>query len=162
MKRLLVVLLAAVTLLATASLAASDPINEVAPLSACPAKGSQLFCAHNYVRHLYAIARLHKNALLYTAAKLKAQRMVACGQFTHTPCGDSFTLVFQQAGYAYRTAGENAALGYTGVRAVMAAWLASAGHRANILNATFCDYGANSAFKLNGQRLWVVDFGCQA
>lgn len=45
------------------------------------------------------------------------------------------------AGYIYSSAGENIAWGYPNPAAVMAAWMASSGHRANILSSTFREMG---------------------
>ena len=45
------------------------------------------------------------------------------------------------AGYVWRTWGENIAAGQTSVNQVMAGWLASPGHCANLLNPNFRDIG---------------------
>jgi uncharacterized protein YkwD len=44
-------------------------------------------------------------------------------------------------GYVYSWAGENVAAGYTTPAAVMAGWMASKTHKANILNANFTEIG---------------------
>ena len=57
-------------------------------------------------------------------------------QFSHTPCGADFTASVRRAGYRYRRFGENLFAGPWGrvtARDVVAAWLKSPGHRANIL-----------------------------
>ncbi len=46
-----------------------------------------------------------------------------------------------QSGYAYIAAGENLAKDYSDDGAVLSAWMASEGHRANILNAAYQDIG---------------------
>ncbi len=66
--------------------------------------------------------------------------------------------------YTFSTAGENIAAGYTTPENVMAGWMASDGHRANILNPNFRElgvgyyYGANQSFS----HYWVQDFGARA
>lgn len=66
--------------------------------------------------------------------------------------------------YTYSTAGENIAAGYTTPENVMAGWMASDGHRANILNPNFRElgvgyyYGANQSYS----HYWVQDFGARA
>lgn len=45
------------------------------------------------------------------------------------------------AGYIWNAAGENVAAGYTDPAAVMAGWMASAGHRANILSTSYRELG---------------------
>jgi uncharacterized protein YkwD len=58
-----------------------------------------------------------------------------------------------RAGYIWRTYGENVAAGYTTPESVVAGWMQSDGHRANILNPAFRDigvgyaYGASSTYK---------------
>ena len=47
----------------------------------------------------------------------------------------------QEAGYQASTAGENVAAGYRSIEAVMEGWLESAGHCANIMNASYRDVG---------------------
>ena len=44
-------------------------------------------------------------------------------------------------GLAYRTAGENIAMGYPTPEAVVDGWMNSEGHRANILNPSFTVIG---------------------
>ena len=66
--------------------------------------------------------------------------------------------------YTFSTAGENIAAGHTTPENVMAAWMASDGHRANILNPNFRElgvgyyYGDNQSFS----HYWVQDFGARA
>ena len=63
----------------------------------------------------------------------------------------------------YMSAGENVAAGQTSAAEVMASWMASPGHRSNILSPDFCEIGigyvqnASSRF----QHYWVQDFGKQ-
>jgi len=45
------------------------------------------------------------------------------------------------AGYSYSSAAENIAWGYTSPESVIAGWMASSGHRANILSSTFREMG---------------------
>ena len=44
-------------------------------------------------------------------------------------------------GISYRAAGENIAMGYHTPEVVVAAWMASPGHRANFLNASYTKIG---------------------
>ncbi|MCB5168587.1 CAP domain-containing protein [Streptomyces bambusae] len=55
-------------------------------------------------------------------------------------------------------AAENIARGQTGAKAVMAAWLESPGHRANILNCEFRTLGVGAHFAAGGP-WWTQDFG---
>lgn len=79
-------------------------------------------------RTLAAIATAHNTAMAHDDF------------FDHTdPAGHSPFDRLSAAGYRYRLAAENIAAGPTTAAAVVAGWLASPGHRANILN---CDLRA--------------------
>jgi uncharacterized protein YkwD len=64
----------------------------------------------------------------------------------------------RDAGYDYRTAGENIARGQTDAAAVMTAWMDSPGHRQNILNCDFEDLGVGYV-EGSGGPWWVQNFG---
>lgn len=66
--------------------------------------------------------------------------------------------------YSFSTAGENIAAGYTTPESVMAAWMASSGHRANILNPNFREIGVWYYFGDNQsyRHYWVQDFGARS
>ncbi len=65
------------------------------------------------------------------------------------------------AGYNYRTVGENIAAGYTSVNDVMAGWLASQSHCANIMEPIFVDMAVSC--KINPastyQYYWTMTLG---
>jgi len=62
--------------------------------------------------------------------------------FSHTrPDGRYFSTVFAEHGITYRYSGENIAWGQRSPEEVVTAWMNSAGHRANILNANFKELG---------------------
>jgi hypothetical protein len=71
------------------------------------------------------------------------------------------------AGYAYSTAAENIAAGYATPAEVVAAWMNSAGHRANILGASSRELGVGYAYEADDvypgpygyHHYWVQDFG---
>jgi uncharacterized protein YkwD len=44
-------------------------------------------------------------------------------------------------GYAWSSVGENIAAGYSGVDSVMAGWMASDGHCANLMNPDYTEVG---------------------
>jgi uncharacterized protein YkwD len=62
----------------------------------------------------------------------------------------------------WNTLSENVAAGYSTPASVMAAWMASDGHRANILRAASCEFGVGY-YEGGGDywRYWVQDFGCR-
>jgi uncharacterized protein YkwD len=70
---------------------------------------------------------------------------------------NSLTTVLSACG-GTTTAGENIARGYTSVSAVTAGWMASAGHKANILNPSFKSISVGVAQASNGTYYWVENF----
>lgn len=131
---------------------------ELAPTSSCrPGSPTELRCLHNYARKVNGLPLLQPVTTLYRAAAIKADRIIECGQFTHSPCGDPWTLAFDEAGYQGGSRGENLAGGYPTIRHTFAGWLNSPGHRGNILNASFRHYG--SGYRPSFPRLWVVALG---
>jgi uncharacterized protein YkwD len=89
-----------------------------------------------------AVASLAWNAALTQAALVHSEDMVAGNFFSHTGSdGSNAGQRASAAGYTWRTWGENIAVGQVGVDAVVAAWMDSPGHCANVMNARFEDIG---------------------
>ena len=66
------------------------------------------------------------------------------------------------AGYDnWMTFGENIAYGYDSAAAVMAAWMNSPGHRANILNPNFTELGVGVVANAAGYLYWTQVFGAR-
>ncbi len=96
----------------------------------------------NSARAQNGLAPLASNSQLVQAAALKAQDMLAKDYFAHTsPQGLNSWHWFKQAGYNYKTAGENLAIDFSDSNAVFSAWMASPSHRANILDPDFTEIG---------------------
>ena len=122
-------------------------------------------CLVNATRRGAGLPELATNPKLGRAAQLKGQRIQACGTFSHTPCGAPFTAAFRAAGW-HGTMAENIAFGQAAQgtpRAILNAWLASPGHRANLLNRAYRVHGlAVRSATLPGigtVRLWIHTFG---
>lgn len=65
-----------------------------------------------------------------------------------------------RAGYQPRLTGENIAFGPESAEEVVAGWLASPGHCANIMDARFRDIGVSFSTGRDRRRIyWVQDFG---
>jgi uncharacterized YkwD family protein len=100
------------------------------------------------------------NATLVGVARAHSADMAARGYFSHTdPEGRSPFDRMRAAGYAGRAMGENIAAGYTTPAAVMAAWMNSSGHRANILNCRFAEIGVGYAAGGSFRHYWTQNFG---
>ena len=96
----------------------------------------------------YAAApALRLNTLLTNAAQLHSQDMASKNFFSHTGSNGSspFTRITAQ-GYRWSTAGENIAAGYGTAQTVVAGWLTSPGHCANIMNPRFKELGVGYAY----------------
>src|SRR5262249_25189028 len=111
--------------------------------------------------------RLVPRLALQHAAVLKGERVAACGQFSHTPCGTAVTAAVQASGYRYATFGENLFAGGWGrvsARDVVRASPQSPRHRATLLDPRFRDVGG-AAVRANGLLggsdavVWTATFG---
>lgn len=118
-----------------------------------------LIQAHNGHRAGLALDALTQNAALSQAAGRHCAWMADTGTVSHTGEGGSSVLDrAQQAGYSGGV-GENLAAGQESVAAVMAGWLGSAGHKANIEDPAFVDIGVAIAERDAGGYYWCVVFG---
>jgi uncharacterized protein YkwD len=119
----------------------------VHPAAAAP-QDSASFAARvleltNIERQNAGLAPLAMNSQLTDAAQNYSEVLASTGCFEHT-CGPVPNFVDRdvQAGYTGWTAlGENIAAGFTTPEAVVAGWMASPGHRANILSPKFTEIG---------------------
>jgi len=101
---------------------------------------------------------------LATAARDHSEDMGLQGYFSHTSLdGRTVPDRITATGYFYNTYGENIAGGQSTPEDVIDAWMASSGHRANILNPNFCDIGVGYAYVANSpyRHYWTQDFGRQ-
>jgi uncharacterized protein YkwD len=71
--------------------------------------------------------------------------------------GRTFDQRIAEQGVRYRRAGENIAAGEASAAEVIGAWMASAGHRANILNPEYSRIGVGYA-PCDGGHLWTQVF----
>lgn len=89
-----------------------------------------------------ATGALAWNAALTQSALVHSDDMVSGNFFEHTGSdGSSAGDRASAAGYTWSTWGENIAAGQPTVASVVAAWMASDGHCANIMNTAFRDIG---------------------
>jgi uncharacterized protein YkwD len=167
--------------LASAASAAADPYDAlVAPTGTCGPAADQLGldastaqvtmqCLTNYARAQQGLAPLQLNTTLNAAGQAKLTSDVSCAEFSHTPCGQPFDMVFAsyvQGATSYQI-GENIAWGtgsYGTPRQAMNGWVHSAGHRENILTAVYTELGIGylpgQTFEgYDGATLWSQEFG---
>lgn len=132
----------------------NDAVQNVPPASTDAyydlAMAQAAFAAVNEYRTNNGVAALTWNDTLYENTKVRGAEIVS--SFSHTrPNGQS---CFTAVTVSYMTAGENIAYGYTTAQSVTNGWWNSAGHKANILNASFTQ-GAIACYYSNGTYYWV-------
>jgi len=92
------------------------------------------------------VAPLTSDALLASAAQMKADDMAQKGYFSHvSPDGKSPWYWLDQVGYAYSYAGENLAVDFTDSKNVEEAWMASPAHHANLVKPQYTRVGIGVA-----------------
>jgi uncharacterized protein YkwD len=102
------------------------------------------------------------NEQLDQAADLHTQDQANMNTMSHNGSnGSTMGERIQNAGYQYSTAGENVAAGYLDAEAVVAAWMGSDGHRANILNDSFEELGVGYGVSDDGTTYWTQNFGTE-
>ncbi len=96
----------------------------------------------NEIRAKNGLKTLATNWELSRVARYKSQDMKDNNYFSHTSpvYGSPFDMI-KNFGISYRAAAENIAKGQRTPQAVVDAWMNSAGHRANILNASYTKIG---------------------
>ncbi|MCC6323248.1 hypothetical protein IT400_00465 [Candidatus Nomurabacteria bacterium] len=105
------------------------------------------------------LTRLTENPKLNLSAQKKVEDMFAKQYFEHvSPSGVGVSDLGQQVGYEYIIIGENLALGnFKDDKAVLQAWMASPGHRANIMNANYTEIGVYAAKGMfEGKETWLA------
>lgn len=107
----------------------------------------------NIQRKQAGLTALSLNPKLSQAATMKAHYMFEKNFWAHNaPDGTTPWLFIKSSGYQYIYAGENLARGFNTANDAMNAWMASPGHRENILSPNYNDVGfAVSTGSLTGE-----------
>lgn len=113
----------------------------------------------NDVRANAGLGRLRADERLRAAARAHSRDMARRDFCAHdNPDGVTPAERMLSAGYPAPGA-ENVARGQESPRAVMDAWLASPGHRANLLNPRFTAIGVGVVFVARNGPCWTQNFG---
>jgi uncharacterized protein YkwD len=102
---------------------------------------------------------LLENSYLNVSAEAKAKDILARQYFAHiAPDGRGAGDLVSETGYSYIVVGENLALGgFDSNKEIVEAWMASPGHRENMLNKRFWEIGVGVAVGVyQGQEVWVA------
>lgn len=152
----------------SAYLAPESACRSASDAAASPAAQTRaMACMLNWARAQDRRGRLVRRPALQRAAAIKGERVASCGQFSHTPCGSAVTAAVRASGYRYASFGENLYAGTWGqvsARDVVAAWLQSPPHRANVLSPRFRDVGAapvlaHGLLDAGDAVVWTATFG---
>jgi uncharacterized protein YkwD len=127
---------------------------------------AEMLAQVNALRRKAGAPALKMDRDLQQAAQGHAEDMLARGYFAHkSPSGTSVRERSREAGYQWRTIGENIAEGQTSVDEVVTTWMGSPGHRQNILNPDFRDLGIGLVLGKNRSGeyrvIWVQNFGAK-
>jgi uncharacterized protein YkwD len=104
---------------------------------------------------------LRVDAKLGYAARGHSGFMARGGKFSHVGAGGStFSARATRAGYSAAMS-ENIAFGYRSGSEVVAAWMKSPGHRANIANCQAKAVGVGAIYAANATPYYTQDFGAR-
>jgi hypothetical protein len=115
----------------------------------------------NKARANEGLSLLAPDDALMIAAQARAEDMARTGHFAHHGAdGSSPWQWVTDQGYTFSRAAENLAVNYRDAESVVAGWLSSPGHRANLLDARLTDIGVGVAEGMyKGERAhFVVQF----
>ncbi|WP_244174476.1 CAP domain-containing protein, partial [Streptomyces murinus] len=142
---------------APAPTASSTPAPATTATTAASGVTAQIVQLVNAERAKAGCQPLTLNAKLTKAAQEHSADMAAHQNMSHTGSdGSDPGTRITQAGYTWSAYGENVAYGYSTAAEVMAGWMSSPGHRANILNCGYQEIGVGLA---QPDSYWTQDFG---
>lgn len=111
----------------------------------------------NDIRSRENLPPLSMNDSLNEAAQLRAMELQQ--SLSHIrPDGRRFSTVLTSLGITFQTAGENIACGHTSPEEVVEAWMASPGHKANLLNESYTTIGICHYKSESGINYWIQEF----
>lgn len=149
---------------------APRPTTTTRPTTATPAPApinpsvvaDEMFTRTNDARRSAGLPPFLRSASLMNAAQLQADQMARTGVLAHDVPGTAYPTLksrLDAVKYPMSAAGENIAEGYRGASEVVTGWMSSAGHRANILSATYTELGTGVARARDGKTYYVQVFG---
>ena len=163
--RLVTLALASAVLVGACTIPVSTTPSPSAPSTApstLAAKESRIFDLINAERRRQGLPALVYNPQLDRMAKIQAQNMARFQKMAHViPESDLPTLTdrARDSGYPYARLAENVALGYPSAETVVEGWMASKGHRANILQRDVEETGIGIARSSAGGLYYCQVFG---
>ncbi|MBF0267751.1 MAG: CAP domain-containing protein [Alphaproteobacteria bacterium] len=130
------------------------------PSRAEPQAVQDALSAVNEVRRDHGLAPVRLDSQLGLAAQNFARELADWGRLSHRgPDGSNLDQRLVRQGYAYRLAAENLASGLIGPRQTVDLWLASPGHRDNMLRPELREAGIGISQAADGQAYWTLVLG---
>lgn len=131
----------------------STPTNDISKLE------NEVIRLVNEERSKNGRSPLASNNELNRLARLKSEDFVKNNYFSHSSptYGTPFDMM-RDNGISFTAAGENIASGQKNAEEVMKHWMASSGHRENILNPTYNQIGVGVAKDNQGKLYWTQMF----
>jgi uncharacterized protein YkwD len=121
-----------------------------------------IFLLTNRERTRADLTPLRHSAQLARAAQIQAEQMASAKKLAHEIPGTRYPTMASRlrlVTYTARAAGENVAEGYTSAAALVAGWMMSPTHRANILSPRFTETGVGTARSKAGRTYHAQLFG---
>lgn len=146
----------------TPSLSTSDPLPSEPvpePIPKAIISIADVILETNNQRKANGLSSLSENEKLNAAADFKMRDMFARQYFDHYGPGQISGIpeLLMRFGYNYIVAGENLALGDFGnANDLVSVWMASPGHRVNILNSAYRDIGVATGYDLFQGRQTII------
>ena len=120
----------------------------------------QVIALTNEERAAHGCGALTQHAALTEAARGHSNDMATRNEMTHQGANGSDTGDrLKQVGYPASSWAENVAYGQPTPEEVVDAWMASPGHRANILDCGLAEIGVGHVVNKQGVPYWTQDFG---
>lgn len=123
---------------------------------------SAVLDATNAERVRAGLSPVTNNSQLAFAAQLQADQCARAGRIEHVLVDAQYPRPEDRivaAGYSWAQYGENLAVGYETSEAAVQGWMASPGHRDNILHAAFTEIGVAVATDAAGRAYYIQVFG---
>ncbi len=144
------------------------PVPTASPAPSAPeiaASVQRIIDLANAQRVQAGLAPLAVNSALMQAAQIQSANMAQLNTMSHSLPGTNAPNLTDRAalvGYQYSSLGENIAYNFADADAVVAGWMASPGHRANILNTGYTQIGVAVAYNSDGEPYYTQEFGSPA
>jgi uncharacterized protein YkwD len=123
---------------------------------------SAVFDATNAERIRAGLSPVTIDSRLAFAAQLQADQCARAGRIEHVLLDAQYPRPedrINASGYSWEQYGENLAVGYETAETAVQGWMASPGHRANILHSAFTEIGVGVATDTAGRPYYIQVFG---